>query len=122
MAQALGIIRVFFGGNELAIKPGGSFRLGGIVSRPQVAGTEVYRSEAMMESEITVQVILERGQRLTDLIPANVERELQVHCDTGQTFVFEAAFRKETLTITAGDASQVEVVFAAGAATEITAA
>lgn len=119
MAQSLGIIRVFFGGNELTIKPGGTVRLGGVVSRPQVAGTEVFRSEAMMESEITVQVMLERGQRLTDLIPANLEQELQVHCDTGQTFVFPSAFRKETLTITAGDTSQVEVIFAAGTPVEI---
>lgn len=119
MAQSLGIIRVFFGGNELTIKPGGTVRLGGVVSRPQVAGTEVFRSQAMMESEITVQVMLERGQRLTDLIPANLEQELQVHCDTGQTFVFPSAFRKETLTITAGDTSQVEVIFAAGTPVEI---
>lgn len=119
MAQTLGLIKVFFGGTELRIKPGGTIRLGGVVSRPQVAGTEVFRSEAMMESEISVKMILRRDERLTDLVPANEERELQVHCDTGQTFVFASAFRKETLSITSGDNSEIDVMFAAGAPVEI---
>lgn len=119
MAQSLGIMKLFFGGEEIVIKPGGTLRLGGIVSRPQVAGTEVFRSEAMIESEITVKAILRRGQRVTDIAPANVEREIQVHCDTGQTFVGESAFRKETLTITAGDQSEIDLVFACGAMVEI---
>ncbi len=72
-----------------------------------------------MESEVSVKVVLERGQRLTDLIPANVEQELQVHCDTGQIFVFPSAFRKETLSITSGDQSEVDVMFAAGTPVEI---
>lgn len=119
MAKALGIIKAFWGGSELPIKPGGSFRLGGIVSKPQVVGASVDRSEAMEVSEITLKVMLREGQGLTDLLPANTERELQIQCDTGQTFVWEGAFRRETLTVTSGDNSEVDVTLAAGAAVEI---
>ncbi len=117
--QSLGIIKCFWGGVELSIKPGGSFKLGGIVSKPQIAGTLVTRSESMTESEVTLKVLLLRGQRLTDLLPANVEQELQIQCDTGQTFVMESAFRKETMTVTSGDSSEVDVVFAGGAMVEV---
>ena len=119
MAQSLGIIKVFFGGVELPIKPGGSFKLGGVVSMPQVVGGGVDRSESMQASEITVKRALRRGQRLADLVPGNTERELQVQCDTGQTFVWESAFRSNTLGVTSGDSSEVDVTFAAGTPVEI---
>jgi hypothetical protein len=119
MAQILGIIECIWGGVALNIKPGGTFKIGGLVNTAVVFGTQVGRAQKMMESEIAVKVVIEAGDRITDVFGASLEQELQIRCDTGQTFVWESAFRKDILSVTSGDNSEVDVNFAAGAPMEL---
>ena len=115
----LGIIKVYWGGNELNIKPGGSLKLGGVVGSPVVYGTQVSSAGKMVESEIKVKTVIRSGERVTDLYPALLEQELQVHCDTGQIFTFQNAFRAGTLDVTTGDNSEIDLTFHAGAYVEL---
>ena len=119
MAQVLGIIDLYWGGTKVDIKPGGSLKLGGVVNSPVIYGRQVGRSQKMAQSEITVKAILKAGMRITDIFGANLEQQLQVDCDTGQSFVWDQAFREETLDVTAGDQSDIDLKFVAGEPVEV---
>jgi hypothetical protein len=112
--MALGIIRFFWGGTEINIKPGGSLKLGGVVGSHVIYGTSVDTSNKMAESEVKLKAMVLQGQRVSDLYPAGLKQEGQVHCDTGQTFVFPDMFRSGTLDITSGDNSEIDLTFNAG--------
>ena len=115
----LGIIKVFWGGSEINIKPGGSLKLGGVIGSAVIYGTQVSSAGKMAESEVKVKAVVRTGERVTDLYPALSEQEMQVHCDTGQIFMFPNAFRTGTLDVTAGDNSEVDLTFNAGGYTEL---
>lgn len=117
--QVLGIVRAFWGSVELPLKEGSSFKVGGLVNKPVIVGKTVARAQVMAPSEINLKVAVERGMVLTDLFGASLEQELQLHTDVNQTFVWESAFRSETLDITTGDSSGIDVKFTAGAPMEL---
>jgi hypothetical protein len=116
--QVLGIIEVFWGGSKVDIKPGGTLKLGGVVNTPVLFGTQVGRAQKMMESEINVKAIVKAGLNVSDTFGTQ-EQQLQVNCDTGQQFVWDSAFRKEGLTITSGDNSEIDLQFVAGTPMEV---
>lgn len=115
----LGIIEASWGGANIPLKPGNTFELGGLVSNPQPVGTTVDFSNSMKPSMIALKVAVATGMRVTDLFPAGVGRELQIRCDSGQTFVWDNAFRQGTIKVNDGDSSEAAVEFGAGAPLEI---
>ena len=117
--QTLGIIDIVWKGRTIPVKTGAKLRLGGIKNTATAYGRGVGRFQEFQGSEITATTNLEKGQSLVGLLD-HEEGELQVVCDTGQTYVFEDAFlegdRPETTGATDG---QIELKWAAGEAQEI---
>lgn len=118
----LGIIEVFWLGTQIDIKPGGSVKLGGLVNKPVVFGQQVGPSRKMEESEIKVKAVVQTGDVVTGMFNVGQVGELQVHCDTGQIFVWEGAFVTGAITLTAGENSEVDVTWGAAAPQETTSA
>lgn len=110
----LGIVRAYWQGTEIPLKTGSSFELGGISSKPQVVGTNIDFSNSMEASAIMLKVAVEKGSSLYATFPAGVPGELQIECDSGQTYAWPSAFRNGTIKITTGESSEAEVNFAAG--------
>ena len=114
-----GIIEASWGGADIPLKVGNTFELGGVISNPQVVGKTVDFSNSMKPSMISLKVAVRAGMRVTDLFPSGIGQELQIRCDTGQTFVFDNAFRQGTIKVSDGDSSEATVEFGAGTPLEI---
>ena len=71
-----------------------------------------------MATEVSATTHLKRGQRFTDLYSVD-EGELQVICDTGQTYVFTDAFLTERPEMTSGEGGKIEMKWAASAPEEL---
>src|SRR6185437_12166757 len=115
----LGIIKASFLGVEIPLREGSTFDLGGVVNTAQVVGTRVVNSQKMVPSEAKLKVSLEQGTVITDLFPAGATGELQIRCDSGQTFVWENAFRTDKLSVSSGENSNVDVTMAGGTPLEL---
>lgn len=122
MAQVLGLISVHWLGNEINIKPGGTVKLGGLVNKGVVFGKQVGNAQMMEASEISCKGVVTTGMVVTGAFNVSQIGELQVQCDTGQTFVWESAFVEGAVTLTAGENSEVDVKWGAGEPMETTAA
>ena len=114
MAQSFSIVDFYWGGEKVTIKPGGTFKLGGMVNVPVLAGGQVFRGQKMAQSEVNVKGIVTAGQRVTDLYGAALEQPMQVVADTGQIFSWDSAFRVDTLDITAGENGEIDLKFVGG--------
>lgn len=112
--QVLGIIDLYWGGTKIDIKPGGSVKLGGMINSAVIYGRQVGRAQKMATSEISVKAIVKAGMNVSDTFGTSLEQELQVLCDTGQTFTWDTAFRQGELDITVGENSEIDLKFAAG--------
>ncbi|MGN6777571.1 phage tail tube protein [Rhizobium sp.] len=117
--QTLGIIDIVWRGTNIPVEKGAKLRLGGIKNNSVTYGRKVGRAEEYQGSEITATTNLEKGQSLTNLLDPG-EGELQVKCDTGQTYVWEDAFldgdRPEA---TGGEGGKIELKWAGGTPEEI---
>lgn len=122
MAQVLGLISLHWLGNEIDIKPGGTLKLGGLVNKAVVYGQKVGNAQMMEASEVSCKAIVTAGMVVTTTFNVGQVGELQAQCDTGQTFVWESAFVEGAVTLTAGENSEVDVKWGAGAPMETTAA
>lgn len=118
MAQTLGILDVTWQGRNLAVDKGAKFKLGGLKKTALIAGRQVHYANEFEASEITATIPLPRGQRLLDLYPTGTG-ELQIVCDTGQTYVFADAFLTNRPEATAGEGGKIELVWSAGEAEEL---
>ena len=98
--QTLGIIDIFWNGAKLDNEPGGTVTLGGVKNTTVIYSRKVGRAQKMVASEIMCRIPIEAGQRVTDAFSAGDEGELQVQCDTGQTFVWDDAFLIDALKFT----------------------
>jgi hypothetical protein len=116
----LGIIKAFWLGSQIDIKPGGTVKLGGLVNTPVVFGEQVEPARKMEASEVSVKAVVKDGLVVTDTFNVKQRGELQVQCDTGQTFVWDSAFINDAITITSGDNSEVDVKWACGTPLETT--
>jgi hypothetical protein len=116
--QTLGIVDLYWKGTYIDTKPGGTVNLGGVVNKAVIIGRKVARAQAMAVSEIDFKTVLKAGQTIMDAFGTD-EGELQVKCDTGQTFVWDDAFRVDTLNITAGENGEVAVKFNGGTPVEL---
>ncbi len=117
MGQALGVIDAIYRGMKIPLEKGAKFNPGGYKQNPVIAGGQVYYSREPVASQLTGTTVLKKGQKLADLVPTG-EGELQVLCDTGQTFVVPDAFRTEVPDLTGGEGGKIELKFQGSAATE----
>lgn len=118
MAQTLGIVDIVWRGEKLACEKGSELMLGGIKKNPVIYGRQVGWAGEMEASTVTATFPLERGRRMSDLWATN-QGELQVICDTGQSYVFPDAFLTNRPNATGGEGGKVKLEFAAGFAEEI---
>lgn len=116
--QTLGIIDLVWKGRKLAVEKGAKLKLGGIKNNAVPYGRQVGRAQEFEPSEITAVIPLKRGERIGDTFSQD-EGELQVICDTGQTYVWPDAFITNRPEMTGGEGGKIEVMWSAGEAEEI---
>ena len=118
MAQTVGVIDAIFLGRKLPLEKGATFTPGGLKTNPVIAGRSVYRSQEVVASTLEGVTVLPTGTRLADLLPDG-EGELQVICDSGQTFIVADAFRTDVPDVTGGEGGKVPVKMSGSPATEL---
>lgn len=118
MAQVLGIVDIVWRGRNIPVESGAKFKKGGVQSKAVPYGRKAGRADEFVVSEITAVTNLERGQRLGNLL-ARGEDELQVVCDTGQTFVWLDAFLGELPEVTGGEGGKIELKWFGGEPEEL---
>lgn len=118
MPQLLGIVDVVWKGVKIPIEKGAKLKLGGIQNNAVIYGRQVGRAQEFVATEVSATTHLKRGQRFTDLYSVD-EGELQVICDTGQTYVFTDAFLTERPEMTSGEGGKIEMKWAASAPEEL---
>ncbi len=94
MAQFLGIIDIVWRGVNIPVDKGAKYRPGGIQNNVVTTGRKVGRSQEFIGAEITATSHFEKGQRWGNTWDPG-EGELQLLCDSGQTFVHNDAFLTE---------------------------
>lgn len=119
MAQVLGIIDIVWRGRNIPVAKGAQLKLGGIQNQPVTYGRKVGRAQEFVASEVTATTELERGQSLKELLLSPGEGELQVLCDTGQTFTWADAFLGEIPTTTGGEGGKIELKWHGGEPDEV---
>ncbi|TCV53962.1 phage tail tube protein [Agrobacterium tumefaciens] len=119
MTQVLGIVDIVWRGRNLPVEKGAKLRIGGIKNNAVTYGRKVGRAQEFQGSQVTATTNLEKGQRWGNLWDPG-EGELQVLCDTGQTYVFNDAFLVDDIPeMTGGEGGKIELKWAASAAEEI---
>ena len=121
MAQSLGIVDIIWKGKQLPVEAKtGKFKLGGLMNTPVVLNRRVDRSQHFEHSEVTATIPLERGVSLVDLFNPD-PGELQVKCDTGQTYILPDAVIGNRPGATAGEGGKVEIMWFGDEAEELVA-
>jgi len=118
MAQGLGLISVIWNGVKIAVEKGGNFENGGLVKKATINGQQVDYANEMKAGKATVTKRLLRGEQLAGIFQG-AQGELQLLCDTGQTYVAPDAFITNTMNWTAGDGGKVKVEWNFGEALEV---
>lgn len=118
MAQVVGIIDIVWQGRNIPVEKGAKLKLGGLKNNPVVYGRKVGRAQEFVASEIEAVTVVERGQKVKELYGVG-EGELQVQCDTGQTYTWPDAFLTDPREITGGEGGKVPLKWSAGEPEEI---
>ncbi|NNV20651.1 hypothetical protein EHE22_09455 [Ochrobactrum pseudogrignonense] len=118
MAQVLGIVDIIWRGRNIPVEKGAKIKVGGIKNNAVTYGRKVARAQEFEGSEVTATTNLEKGQRYGNLWDEG-EGELQVACDTGQTFIINDAFLTDHPEITGGEGGKMELKWAGGAPEEV---
>jgi hypothetical protein len=118
MAQVLGIVDIVWRGRNIPVEKGAKIKVGGIKNNAVSYGRKAGRAQEFEVSEVTATTNLEAGQRWGNLWDPS-EGELQVVCDTGQTFVFGDAFLTDIPEITGGEGGKIELKWSGSAPEEI---
>lgn len=119
MTQVLGIVDIIWRGRNIPVEAGATFRPGGITNKAVDYGRKTGRAGMYRGSTAKATTNLERGQRLGRLLDPG-EGELQVVCDTGQTYVVKDAFlTEETSDVTGGEGGKISLAWAGSTAEEI---
>ncbi|MCP4562014.1 MAG: hypothetical protein GY873_08770 [Bosea sp.] len=121
MTQVLGIVDIIWRGQNIPVEKGAKLTLGGIVNTAVVYGRKVGRAQSFEASEVEAVTALERGQKFKERYGNPGEGELQVQCDTGQTFTWPDAFLVDRREMTGGEGGKVPLKWNAGEPEEITA-
>lgn len=118
MAQVLGIVDIVWRGRNIPVEKGAKIKVGGIKNNAVSYGRKAGRAQEFEVSEVMATTNLEAGQRWGNLWDPS-EGELQVVCDTGQTFVFGDAFLTDIPEITGGEGGKIELKWSGSAPEEI---
>ena len=111
MAQVLGVVQIFWRGEEIPVETGATYKPAGMSQKPVTYGRRVGRADEFMAGECQATTNLERDQSLGELL-ARGEGELQVLCDTGQTFVHPDAFLSGDIpTLTGGEGGKIQLTW-----------
>lgn len=112
--QTLGIVDIVWRNQKIPVEKGAKFRVGGIKQNAVVTGRRADYAQEFQQSEVTATTRLARGQSFKALYGAG-EGELQVLCDTGQTYVMSDAFLEgDRPEITGGEGGKIELRWVAG--------
>ena len=117
-AQTLGILELHWGGQPIPIESGGKVTLGGVRNKPVVVGRQVRRAQEMLQSEVSVTSVVQAGVSVLQLL-GTAEAEMQVKCDTGQTFVWTTAFLEGAPGFSGGEGGKLELKLVAGEPQEL---
>ena len=111
MAQVLGVVQIFWRGEEIPVETGATYKPAGMSQKPVTYGRRVSHANAFMGGVCTATTNLEQGQSLGELL-ARGTGELQVLCDTGQTFVHPDAFLSGDIpTVTGGEGGKIPLTW-----------
>ncbi|WP_054310512.1 phage tail tube protein [Mesorhizobium sp. 1M-11] len=116
--QTLGIVDIVWRGRNIPVEKGAKIKVGGIKNNPVHYGRKTARAQEYEGTEVTATTNLERGQRYGNLWDPG-EGELQVVCDTGQTFVVGDAFLTDHPELTGGEGGKLELKWAGSAPEEV---
>lgn len=117
--QYLGITDVIWRGQILPCEKGSKIRLGGMRNNAVMLSRSTGRAQEFQGSKVTATVPLAKGQSAKALFAPD-EGELQVICDTGQTYVISDAFLSGDIPdITGGEGGKIELTWEGGEAQEI---
>lgn len=119
MAQVLGVVQIFWRGEEIPVETGATYRPAGMTQAPVSYGRRSGYAQTFAQGQCTATTNLERGQSLDELL-ARGEGELQVICDTGQTWVHADAFLSgEMPDVTGGEGGKIPLTWSFGEGEEI---
>lgn len=118
MAQTLGIVDIVWKGKRIPVEKGAKFKPGGLKNNVVKTGRRIDRSEEFMEGEVSGITILQRGQSFLGLYSTG-EGELQVLCDTGQSFTWPDAFMADLIEATGGEGGKIELKWVVGEPEEL---
>lgn len=118
-AQSLGVVYLVWGGQRIDVEEKStSFSRGGRVAKAVQAGAKTTQSYAYMPSKVTAKFPLLGGMTLDGLTALN-GTELQVQCDTGQTYTIAEAVIQGDPKISGGQSANVSVEWGGGPAVEV---
>jgi Phage tail tube protein. len=118
MAQYLGIVDLIWGGKKMPVEKGAKFKPGGLKNNVVIVGRRAGRAQEFVASEVTATTVLERGKSFSDLYTVE-EGELQIVCDTGQTFIIADAFLTDRPDVTGGEGGKIELKWSGSETQEI---
>lgn len=118
MAQTLGLIDVIWKGRQIPVESGSKLLLGGLQNTGVTTGRRHDYAQSFAPSKITAVTNLFQGQSWSDIYDPS-PGELQVQCDTGQSYIFSDAFMTERPEGTGGEGGKLELVWEAGAFEEV---
>ena len=117
--QVLGIIDITWQGRKIPVEKGAKIKLSGMKNNAVTYGRRVGRAQEFAAGEVSATTHLERGKRFRDLYSES-EGELQVICDTGQTYVCPDAFLMDgPPEMTGGEGGKLELKWSIGSYEEI---
>ena len=90
-AQSLGIVSLVWGGTKLNVDAkSSSFSQGGLINTPVVAGQQISMAQSYVPPSVKASFPLTKGMSINALKALNGQ-ELQVQCDSGQTYTINGA-------------------------------
>jgi hypothetical protein len=119
IAQSLGIITLIWGGTTLNVDKSSSFTPGGPISKMVMNGNQIsYSVEQVTPSTVDASFVLLKGQSITAL-KALDGSEMQIECDSGQTFTIDAARLTKDIKVKGGATNNCTASWGGTPATEV---
>lgn len=116
--QVVGIIDLVWNGRKIEVEKGATFTHGGLMNEAVEVGRSTHRAQSYQSSEVKGTTVLKRGQRWRDIWTTE-EGELQVACDSGQTFIIKDAFLEGDIPEIKGGEGKFDLTWKGGIPEEI---
>lgn len=118
-AQSLGVLTITWGGTTLNVDAkSSSFSPGGLVNTPVVAGQQITYGQSMAAPTVKATFPLLKGMSLSTL-RANNGSEMQVKCNSGQTYTINGAFITKDIMAKGGPGNNISLEWSGQPATEV---